>query len=161
MAVGQVVEDTGATSPKRTFITVDRVIWVTLVLGLAVTTYLSYVKLTEVPMVCLENGAFDCGAVQNSIYSEFMGIPIAYFGLAMYAALAGLMFFEQRLPILQENANFLMVGIGLFAWLYSMYLVYLQVVVLQAMCQWCLFHELNITILFPLLCYRLYQQMQR
>lgn len=38
--------------------------------GLLVSGYLSYVKLTEVPMVCVGGGVFNCEVVQNSVYSK-------------------------------------------------------------------------------------------
>lgn len=138
-------------------ITITSIIWISLVVGILVTTYLSYLKAAAVPAVCVVGGAFNCGAVLNSAYSVFMGIPIAYLGLFMYLTLAVILFFEQRVPFLQEYGKILMFGIGLFAWLFSMYLVYLQFFVLGALCPWCLSHEANMTVLFALLCVRLWR----
>ena len=39
-------------------------------------------------------------------------------------------------------------GLLLFAWMYSMFVVYAQFAIIRALCMWCLTHELNITILF-------------
>jgi uncharacterized membrane protein len=140
-------------------ITLTTFIWISLVVGILVTTYLSYLKASSVPAVCVVGSVFNCSAVLNSAYSVFMGIPIAYLGLFMYLTLTVIFFFEQRVPFLQEYGKILMFGIGLFAWLFSVYLVYLQFFVLGALCPWCLTHETNMTILFFMLCVRLWRDM--
>jgi uncharacterized membrane protein len=148
-------------APRRltSRVTLTSFIWISLVFGILVTTYLSYLKATSVPAVCVVGSVFNCGAVLNSAYSVFMGIPIAYLGLFMYLTLAVILFFERSIPFLQENGKILMFGIGLFAWMFSMYLVYLQFFVLGALCPWCLSHETNMTILFVMLCVRLWRDM--
>jgi uncharacterized membrane protein len=148
-------------SPRRltSRITLTGVMWISLVFGILVTSYLSYLKASSVPAVCVVGSVFNCGAVLNSAYSVFMGIPIAYLGLFMYLTLSVILFFEHRVSFLQEYGKILMFGIGLFAWLFSMYLVYLQFFVLGALCPWCLSHETNMTILFAMLCYRLWRDM--
>jgi uncharacterized membrane protein len=117
-------------------------------LGLFVSGYLSYVKLTEVPMVCVESGAFNCELVQNSAYSRLFGIPIAWLGFGVYILLGLILFFEERNSFLREYGITLFFGLNLFAFLFSMWLVYAQFVLLQALCPWCLTHEVIITILF-------------
>jgi uncharacterized membrane protein len=118
------------------------------VVGLLVSGYLSYVKLTEVPMVCVGGGVFNCEVVQNSVYSRLLGIPIAWMGFAVYIILGAILVLEDRVAFLREYGITLFFGINLFAWLYSMWLVYVQFVLLQALCQWCLTHEAIITFLF-------------
>jgi uncharacterized membrane protein len=146
-------------TPRRltSRITLTSLIWISLVFGILVTSYLSYLKASSVPAVCVVGSVFNCGAVLNSAYSVFMGIPIAYLGLFMYLTLAVILFFERSVPFFQDNGKILMFGIGLFAWMFSMYLVYLQFFVLGALCPWCLSHETNMTILFFMLCLRLWR----
>lgn len=130
------------------------------VVGLVISGYLSYVKLTEVPMVCVQNSdVFNCEVVQSSAYSRIAGIPIAWFGFAVYIALFVLLLLQNRIPFLKENGVLVVFGITLFAWLYSMYLVYLQFFVLQALCPWCLAHEAVMTVLFIVTCLRLRKTM--
>jgi uncharacterized membrane protein len=124
-------------------------------LGLLVSGYLSYVKLTDVPMVCMGGGVFNCDVVQNSAYSRIFNIPIAWLGFATYLIIGGLLLFQYRTPFLREFGGMLIFGVVLFAFVYSMYLVYIQFVVLQALCQWCLTHEAIMTILFIVTCFRL------
>jgi len=126
------------------------------IVGLAISGYLSYVKLTEVPMICVANSTtFNCEVVQNSAYSRIAGIPIAWFGFAVYIILFGLLLLENRIEFLKQNGVLVIFGITLFAWLYSVYLVYLQFFVLKALCPWCLGHEATMTLIFIVTCLRL------
>ena len=126
------------------------------VIGLLISGYLSYVKLVEVPLVCVQGSdTFNCEVVQNSAYSRIAGIPVAWLGFATYAVLFVLLLLENRITFLKENGVILVFGITLFAWLYSMYLVYLQFFVLKALCPWCLGHETVMTLLFILSLLRL------
>lgn len=126
--------------------------------GLVVAGYLSYLKLAAAPAVCLATGPFDCNVVLNSQYSELAGLPIAYLGLAVYIAIGSIQLLERRVAFLRQWGLLLIFGIALFAWLFSMWLVYVQVALLQALCPWCLTHETNFTILFALVCYRVYRE---
>ena len=128
------------------------------VIGLAVAGYLSYLKIADAPAVCVESGPFDCNVVLNSQYSELAGLPIAYLGFAVYAAIGALLLLENRVDFLGQWGTLLTFGVGLFAWLFSMWLVYVQFALLQALCPWCLSHEANFSILFALICYRVYRE---
>ena len=126
--------------------------------GWFVAGYLSYLKLAEAPAVCVETGPFDCNVVLNSQYSELAGLPIAYLGLAVYVVIGAVLLLEDAVEFLRVWGRLITFGIGLFAWLFSMWLVYVQVALLQALCPWCLTHETNFTILFALVCYRVYRE---
>lgn len=127
------------------------------VIGLFVAGYLSYLKIENEAAACVETGPFNCNVVLNSIYSELAGIPIAYLGFAVYAAIGALLLLEPRSQALQQNGSLIIFGIGLFGWLFSMWLVYVQLILLQALCPWCLTHEANFSLLFLLICYRVYR----
>jgi len=126
------------------------------IIGLAISGYLSYTKLVEVPVVCVTGSdTINCEVVQNSAYSHIAGIPVAWLGFATYLVMFGLLLLEGRIEFLKQNGTLVFFGITLFAWLYSMYLVYLQLFVLNALCPWCLAHELVMTVLFIVTCLRL------
>ncbi len=129
------------------------------VVGLCVSGYLSYLKLAQAPAVCVESGPFNCNVVLNSQYSELAGIPIAYLGFAVYATIGLILLFERRSKLLRQTGALIVFGVGLFAWLFSMWLVYVQFVLLQALCPWCLTHEANFTLLFLLIAYRVYRDL--
>jgi len=148
-----------ADSGEKSFLTIRNIQLLSIVFGLLVTSYLSYLKITDVPSVCIHGGPFDCSGVLNSVYSEFGGIPIAYLGFLTYVVIGLVLLFENRVSFLQEYGKLITFGIGLFAWLFSMWLVFVQFFLLQALCPWCLSHETNFTIQFGLICYRLYKDM--
>jgi uncharacterized membrane protein len=126
------------------------------IIGLAISGYLSYVKIAEVPAVCVTNSeTVNCEVVQNSAYSRIAGIPVAWLGFATYIVLFALLLLENRIEFLKQNGVLIIFGITLFAWLYSMYLVYLQFFVLKALCPWCLGHESIMTLIFIVTCLRL------
>lgn len=139
---------------------IKKLMFISIIFGLCISGYLSYLKFDKKPSVCIENGPFNCEVVLNSIYSEFAGIPIAYLGFATYLTLGLILFFENRSAFLQTYSRLMMFGIALFAWMFSMWLIYLQFFVLQALCPWCLSHETNFTILFAMISIRLWRDMQ-
>ena len=147
------------TTPKRQGITLHTLMVLSIVFGLLVSGYLSYVKLTDVPMACVQGGAFDCGKVQNSAYSEMLGIPIAWLGFGTYIVLGALVILRNRIVFLQEQGDLLIFGVALFAFVYSMWLVYVQVVLLEALCVWCLLHEINMTVFLLFASVRLYRHL--
>lgn len=149
-----------ATQQRGSRITIRHIQLLSIVFGLLVSGYLSYLKLNDAPSVCIENGPFNCEVVLNSIYSEIAGIPIAWLGFAVYAIIGFVVLFENRISFFQQYAPMITFGIGLFAWMFSMWLIYVQFVLLQALCPWCLSHETNFTIQFAIICYRLYKFMQ-
>ncbi len=121
---------------------------VLVVIGIGISGYLSYVKLTETPTVCIEGGGFNCEVVQSSIYAKLFGIPIAYMGLATYLVIGVLLLLQNRNTFLREYGVMIQFGIIMFAFLFSVWLVYLQAFQLKAFCMWCLSHELTMTLLF-------------
>ncbi len=121
---------------------------VLVVIGIGISGYLSYVKLTETQTICVGGGAFNCEVVQNSVYAKLFNIPIAYLGFATYLVLAALLLLQNRIAFLQEYGVMIQFGIIMFAFLFSVWLVYLQAFQLKAFCTWCLSHEVTMTLLF-------------
>lgn len=158
MDIGQVSTASAVSTPAR--ITLRQVALFFVVVGLLVSGYLSYVKLTDVPMICVADGPFNCSVVQNSVYSKLFGIPIAWMGFAVYVFLGALLLLESRNQFLIEQGRLVTFGVTLFAWVYSMWLVYVQFFVLEALCPWCLAHEANITVLLVIISTRLLQSLR-
>jgi uncharacterized membrane protein len=94
------------------------------------------------------------------VYSELGGVPIAYLGLATNIIVLTLLFLERRSDFVREYGVMLEFGVVLFAFLFSVYLVYIQAFVIAAYCPWCLTHEALITILFILTSWRMWQSFQ-
>jgi uncharacterized membrane protein len=86
-----------------------------------------------------------CDQVLNSPYSTILGIPVAWFGLAFYLITAGCALFaffgfEQALRL-----SFALVSA---AFGFTLYLVYLQAIVIQAFCDYCLLSALLVALIF-------------
>ncbi len=75
--------------------------------------------------------------MQSSQYSEVAGVPVALLGLGMYAALLvliGVRRFASAPPSLAVAWTF---ALALSGTLYSAYLTYLELFVIEAICAWC------------------------
>jgi uncharacterized membrane protein len=88
-----------------------------------------------------------CDQVLNSPYSKLFGISIAWFGLLFYTTIAG----SGLLALFgfEETLRFSLVVAGL-AFLFTLYLLYVQAWVIQAFCDYCLLSALLVTVLFGL-----------
>jgi uncharacterized membrane protein len=97
--------------------------------GAAVSGYLLWVRETVANLICATGG---CETVQSSQYSEIMGTPVALLGLACYVALL------VTALLRSENARLLHTALALTAAVFSTYLLFVQVELSGAVCQWCL-----------------------
>jgi uncharacterized membrane protein len=99
-------------------------------LGIAIAGYLTWVHYAGLDPVCVGGGG-GCERVQSSRWAELAGVPVAVLGLAGYAAiLASLALPEDQGALV---ATFLtLVGFGFSAWL-----TYVEIVKIDAICQWC------------------------
>lgn len=108
--------------------------------GLAIALYLAYVKLAgELPACAVLGG---CDRVNTSIYSEFMGVPVAVFGAigsAMVTAAAiGWWRHSSRRSLLTAYV------LGLASLPVLAYLTYLELFVIHAVCVWCVAYGLTL-----------------
>jgi uncharacterized membrane protein/thiol-disulfide isomerase/thioredoxin len=99
---------------------IDWLIPLVVVLGMGVAGYLTYIESTSVQAVCGPVG--DCNAVQNSLREDRLG----------------------------DYARLAMLGMALFGTLYSIYLTYIELWVIYAVCIWCLSSAVLITLLMLL-----------
>jgi protein-disulfide isomerase/rhodanese-related sulfurtransferase len=100
------------------------------------------------PMVCLGDG---CDAVRASPFAYPGGIPLPIFGVAMYATLLLLIFFEPLLGgRLGRAARYAVAGISGVGFLFSLYLTGIEAFVLHAWCAWCVVSALAVTFIFAL-----------
>ena len=101
--------------------------------GLIISLYLSATELAGTAPVCLVGGG--CEAVAGSQYSRWFGIPVAYFGVLFSGTLVGLVVAWWR----TGDGRLLLVGyaLGLVGVVLELYLVYLELFVIGAICTWC------------------------
>jgi uncharacterized membrane protein len=98
--------------------------------GLAVSGYLTYVHYAELDPVCF-GGADGCVQVQASDYAELGPAPVPLLGVAGYAAIA------VSLLVPGERARLAATVLALGGFGFSLYLTYLELFVIDAICTWC------------------------
>lgn len=81
----------------------------------------------------------DCDAVINSGYSKFFGIPVEALGIFYYGLMAiGYASFLIYPEIISPLTSFTILILSILAFLFSLYLTYIQAFVLKDWCFWCL-----------------------
>lgn len=101
------------------------------VAGAGVSGYLTYTHWADTPVIC--GGRASCATVQSSEYASVAGIPVALLGLFFYATIAVLAVAVARHPA----ALAAIFGLALSGVLYSAYLTWVEIAVLEAICLWC------------------------
>jgi len=117
-------------------------------IGLGVATYIAIVESGGGTPACVAGGG-GCATVAESSYSHIAGINIAFFGIVGYVLLLASAFFRGDMVRLGSFA----VALGGFG--FSIYLTYLELYVIDAICQWCVASAVMMTILFILTATRL------
>jgi len=115
--------------------------------GLLVSLYLTWVKVTDNRAACVQ-GLGDCWTVNTSAYSEIYGIPVALLGAFAYSIIIALIYLETRFHFFNVNATLILFGITLAGSLYSLYLTYLELFVIKAVCPFCVISALMMISLF-------------
>ncbi len=103
-------------------------------LGVLLAAYLTWVHFNTGSLVC---GLGDCRTVQASEYATIGPAPVALLGLGMYvvvflASVLGLVQPARATPLAVAAFGVLLAGA-----LYAVYLTWLEVAVIRAICQWC------------------------
>lgn len=124
-----------------------RVAWLTAVIGLLDSIYLTILKLSNNKSLCIQ-GVGDCWSVNTSIYSEIFGIPIAILGAGAYGFILIWLWAEHRTPLIHPYAGFILFGVTLIGIIYSAYLTYLEIAVIKAICPFCVVSAVAMLILF-------------
>jgi uncharacterized membrane protein len=109
--------------------------------GIGIATYIALEAAGGKAPACIA-GSSGCLTVAESDYSHLLGVNVAVFGIAGYVALLAT-------SILRGDAArvggfaFGLVGFG-----FSVYLTYLELFVIDAICQWCVASAAVMTLLF-------------
>ncbi len=122
--------------------------------GLLVAGYLSVVEFSGgVPTCGVIEG---CEQVARSQYNNFLGIPVAVFGVLLSVVLLSLALAWWRTDIyglLLAHYAFSLVGV-----IFDGYFLYLQVFVIKAVCIWCLTYEISLLLRFLIAAVVYYRQ---
>ena len=112
-------------------------------LGAGVAGYLTYVHYAELEPFCVGGGG-GCERVQSSDQSELLGVPVAVVGLTNYLIVASCLLLAGR-RLYPLAAGLALAGFG-----FSVYLTYVELFVIDAICQWCLANAVIATALAAL-----------
>jgi uncharacterized membrane protein len=112
------------------------------VVGVVMAGYLTSTHYADVAPLCLTSG---CETVQQSEYSKLLGLPVALLGLGAYVVIAALVLLRQ--PVAAAALAF-----GGF--LFALYLLVVQLFVIDAICSWCVANEVVATLLAAVLLLR-------
>jgi uncharacterized membrane protein len=101
--------------------------------GMALTGYLTYEKLTLGKVAgCSSGGA--CEVVLTSVYANVFGFPLTIFGFLLYASVLGIALW----PSLGARRSLGLLGLTTTGAVFSLYLLGLIFLELQALCPYCL-----------------------
>jgi uncharacterized membrane protein len=114
--------------------------------GIAISIYMTIYKLTDNNTMCLGSG--DCATVNASQYSEIYGIPLGVIGLLGYLGVLLMLVLEKRTKLFREYGNMVAMGMSFSGFVYSIYLTYLELYVIKAICPFCVASAVAITLCF-------------
>jgi len=116
------------------------------IVGLLVSIYMTIYKVTSNDSMCLGSG--DCSTVNASRYSEVNGIPVAAIGILGYVAILGVLVFENRNSFFRQNGTLLVFGMALTGFIFTIWLIYVELALLKAICPFCVTSQVAMTIIF-------------
>ncbi|MGC1851812.1 MAG: vitamin K epoxide reductase family protein [Solirubrobacterales bacterium] len=111
--------------------------------GIGVAIYIAVEAAGGDAPICVAGGS-GCATVAKSSYSHLLGVNIAVFGIAGYVLLL------VTALLRGDTARMAGFGLALFGFGYSVFLTYLEIFKIEAICQWCVTSAVLMTILFGL-----------
>jgi len=111
--------------------------------GIGVATYITIADSGGGAPACIAGGS-GCQTVADSIYSHLLGVNIAVLGIVGYALLL------VAALLRGDTARMAGFGLSLVGFGYSVYLTYLELFKIEAICQWCVASAVLMTVLFGL-----------
>ena len=114
--------------------------------GAAIAAYLTYVHYTGGAVACSTGG---CELVQNSSYSKLAGVPVSLIGLIGYLLIFASVFVRGEVGAVVGGA------LTLIGFAFAMYLLYVQLAIIEAICHWCVGSDAVMAVLLVLAVLRL------
>ncbi len=102
------------------------------VAGIIMSLYISYVR-NNLPSFCELGSEFSCDEVLSSRYSSFFSINTEYYGAAWFAVSLVLSVFS----LVERKARTILLGWSILGLLGVVYLVYLEVFLINSICILC------------------------
>ena len=128
-------DDEGVAAPALAF-AVPALLLALSVAGLGISSYLAYTHWADATIAC--GGVGNCNLVNSSKYAELAGIPVALLGALSYAAMiASALAWLWLRPLGLAWPVMVFWGLSVGGTLYSAYLTYVELFVLEAICIYC------------------------
>jgi uncharacterized membrane protein len=90
-----------------------------------------------------------CETVQTSQWAVFLGMPVAFYGVVGYLAVLVVALAALRPAALpQRGWNTLLAALASVGFLFTLYLTYLELFVIHAICRWCVGSAAIITLIW-------------
>jgi uncharacterized membrane protein len=98
------------------------------------------------PLKC---GTGGCDTVQTSRWSVFLGLPVALYGVVGYFAILVVALAALRpAALLERKWSLLLVALSSGGFLFTLYLTYLELFVIHAICRWCVGSAMIMTVIW-------------
>jgi uncharacterized membrane protein len=129
-----------------------RVIQLLAVPGMLIAYYLYLFHSGSLFTTCSVNDLFDCGQVSgpDSPYSSIGPIPVALIGLIGYVTIFFVVWIREWVDFVADNLPELIMGVVGLAFLFTLGLTALEILVIHAFCQYCLYSAAVILVMFIL-----------
>ena len=115
--------------------------------GIFVALYLLLYKLGMIGHLSCSVGS--CETVNTSKWAKFMGAPVAAWGVAYYVGLFVLAIVSTAERYADSiGMSKLLVFVAGTGFLFSVYLTYLELFQIHAICQWCVISAIIVTVVF-------------
>jgi uncharacterized membrane protein len=88
------------------------------------------------------------------------GIPVAVLGVVGYSAILAVLLLEQRMEFLRENGTLIFFGLSLTGFLFTLYLIFVEVALIKAYCPFCITSQTAMTLIFIISVIQLVRQPQ-
>ena len=115
--------------------------------GVFVASYLTMYKLGYIGTLACAVGS--CETVQTSKWATFLGFPVGAWGVAYYIFVLGLAIAGLTGQLADSRRlSEILLGVTGFGLVFSLWLTYLELFVINAICMWCVVSAVLATILF-------------
>jgi len=116
-------------------------------LGLGIAGYIHRKKVAGEKLVCPIGT--ECQSVIYSPYSKFLEIPLENLGVFYYLIIALSYTLSLFFPSWNaDNLSFATLSLTTVAFIFSLYLLFIQIIILRKWCSWCLGSAILCTIIF-------------
>lgn len=127
-------------------------------IGLLISIYMTIFKING-GGACF--GSDGCDTIIQSRYSEISkNLSVPQFGVIGFAAILAALAFEGKISFLKKNGTLVVFGLALTGFMFVLWLVYIETVLIKALCPFCVTTQITMTLVFILAIIRLIKHPQ-